>query len=170
MFKGKLKNNLKILQILNDLKFHEEVLKKWNISDLRIRSIKRTLEEIYVKQHFNDNCVGLINFLTKINNPNYFYYKEYKKVSYIMIDVFGFMKGVISKIKTIKNDDDFRTNIVKISRRLLYLFLVNLNFLASDKDNKIEMEQYPKYLNSLLEIRSRIMSFLRYLHEEYKVK
>ena len=162
----KLQTPEKILALINDIKFHEEILRKWNIIDLRILGAEKVLEEIYTKLHFNQFGIKIIHHMKKINTGSNFYYKEKKQVSTVIINLFDEIKAMVLEMKTNRKDKDYKLNVIKILRRAINLVFCNLKFISEDPNVKIELKYYPCFLNSLLEINQRLMKLIKQISQK----
>ena len=168
--KQKLKDTSVILGLINDIKFHEEILKRWNISDMRISSCVKVLETIYIKRYFNDNSTSIIQLFLNLTDPHYTFYKEERKISYIMIDVFNTIKSLVTQIKNIRKDKDFKLTLITFVRRCIVMVLSNMRFISEDEKIKIPLELFPAYINSFLEFQQRLDGLLKFIADNYGIK
>ena len=165
----KLKETDVILSLVNDIKFHETLLKRWEIYDLRLSNAISVLESIYIKKYFNDNALDIVSLFLNLQKEDYFYYKDEKKISYIMIDLFNTIRNLLVKIKNIRKDKDFKLNLIMFVRRCIALILENMRFISEDKEVKLPLECFPTYINSFVEFQERLDKFLKFFSETYKI-
>ena len=59
--------------------------------------------------------------------------------------------------------------ILSFTRKAIYSFLLNLEFLAKDVDAKIELDIYPLLINSFNEIESKFDNLMRNVRDTYKL-
>ena len=166
---GRLKETSIILKLINDIKFHETLLKRWNIFDLRLSASISTLEAIYTKKYFNENSASLIQNFLNLTNPDYFFYKDEKKISYIMIDLFNNIRNLLLKIKNIRRDKDFKLSLIMFVRRCITVVLTNMKFISEDEGIKLPLECFPMYINSFSEFQERLDGFLKFFSQTYKI-
>lgn len=165
----KLKETDTILSLVNDIKFHETLLKRWEIYDLRLSGSISVLESIYMKKYFNDNALDIVSLFLNLQKEDYFYYKDEKKISYIMIDLFNTIRNLLIKIKSIRKDKDFKLNLIMFVRRCIALILENMRFISEDSEVKLPLECFPTYINSFVEFQERLDKFLKFFSETYKI-
>lgn len=47
---------------------------------------------------------------------------------------------------------DYILGVIELVRRFIYMILLNLEFLSTDIDIKLDIDKFPTFLNSLLEL------------------
>ncbi len=169
VIKNKMKNSDVILNLINDMKFHEEYLNKWKISDLRINMAIKSLENIFMKLYFNQNCVEISQLFDKLKLTTYYYYIDEKKISYIIADGFNLLKGHLISIKNIRKDSEFKVNVLTYLKRGLLLFLLNLEFLSQDLEIKLEVEKFPPLINAFIEINTKFEQLIKIISDNFKI-
>lgn len=158
-----------VLDLINDLKFHEEYMAKWKIYDLRIERSIKSLEIIYGKLLFNQQSAKLVALFDNLKKPTYYYFLEDKKLSYLLADALNTIKGQLTLIKNIRKDSAFKLSVVSFVRKALYFFFLNLEFLARDQKGKLELWAFPFLLNSFNELEVKFDGLMRYVFEAYKL-
>ena len=158
-----------MLELVNDMKFHEEYMIKWKIFDLRIERSIKSLEVIYGKLYFNVRCKELLALFENLKKPTYYYFIGDKKMSYILADGFNLIKGQLQQIKNIRKDASFKLSILSFFRKALYFFLLNLEFLSNDVSSKIDLSLYPYIINSFNEIEIKFDHLIKNLLETYNL-
>lgn len=169
VIKNKMKKADIVLDLINDMKFHEEYLNKWKIGDLRINMSIKSLENIYMKLYFNTNCVEIVSIFNKLKLPTYYYYIGDKKISYLIADGFNTLKGQLMSIKNIRKDIEFKVNVLTYLKRGALLFLLNLEFFSLDKEVKLEVDKFPPLVNSFSEIWAKFEQLLKTISEGFKI-
>ncbi len=169
VIKNKMKKAEVVLELINDMKFHEEYLNKWKIGDLRIIMSIKSLENIYMKLYFNANCVEIVSIFEKLKLPTYYYYIGDKKISYLIADGFNTLKGQLLSIKNIRKDMEFKVNVLTYLKRGVLLFLLNLEFFSTDTEVKLDVEKFPPLVNSFSEIWPKFEQMLKTISDGFKI-
>lgn len=163
-----------VLDLINDMKFHEEFMSKWKIFDLRIQRTIKSLETIYVKLYFNQQSPKLIALFANLQKETYYYFLEDKRMSYLIADALNMIKAQLTSIKNIRKDSAFKLSILTYCRKALYLFFLNLEFLAGDPNNKLVPTKAFKFaipflMNSFNELEVKFDNLMRFLTETYSL-
>lgn len=65
---------------------------------------------------------------------------------------------------------DYILGVIELVRRMLYLILLNFDFISEDKNIKLNIKNFPPLLNSLLEFQQRIDEILKLMKKRFKLK
>ena len=158
-----------IIDLINNLKFHEELLLRWKIGNLRVHSALKNLEMIYIKLYFNKQALDYMATFQKLADNNFYFFEQDKKVSYFFVDIFNQIKSHLAGIKNIRKDRDFKLNILMFVKRCLCLVLENLRFLSKDEKIKLPIMLFPSMINGFFNFKDNIIKFLKYVSEMYKI-
>lgn len=82
-------NPVKIIKIINDIRYHQNLLKRWGIEDNKLKIAGWILEKIYIKYYFNYHSGQIMEKFNNIRRPNHYYKVNNRRVSYAIGDIFN---------------------------------------------------------------------------------